>query len=261
MKQRIISGIVAILLLVLLLVLGGIPMYIGVLLISLQAYRELVNLRVFKDVPLFLKILGAIITLVLIFTSFNDGSFLFGLSFKALSVLSLVIITPSIFVKEYKIMDSLLLYGCITFISLAFSCFVLVIDYSRLMFIYLIIITILTDTFAMVFGMLIGKHKLIPDVSPKKTVEGSIGGSLIATIIASIFYINLIGNVKFYAIIPITLLLSVVGQVGDLLFSKIKRENEIKDYSNIIPGHGGILDRLDSIILVVIAYVLFFTIL
>lgn len=260
MKQRVISGIVAILLLVLLLVLGGIPLYIGVLLIGLQAYRELVNIKAFKEVPLLIKIFGAILTLVLIFTSCNNNSFLFGLSYKAAAVTALAIIPPSIFIKDYKIMDAIALFGGILFLGLAFSSFILIVNYSKLMFVYLITITILTDTFAMLFGMLIGKHKLIPSVSPKKTVEGSVGGSLIATVIATIFYVNLIGNAKLYVIIPITLLFSIVGQVGDLLFSKIKRENDIKDYSNIIPGHGGVLDRLDSIILVIIAYILFYTV-
>ena len=66
-------------------------------------------------------------------------------------------------------MDALMLFGGIIFISLGFSCLILTISYSRLMFTYLVLITIITDTFAMFFGMLIGKHKLCPDISPKKT--------------------------------------------------------------------------------------------
>ena len=116
-------------------------------------------------------------------------------------------------------------------------------------------ITIITDTFAMFCGMLFGKHKLCPTISPKKSWEGSIGGSIIATGAACTFYHFLIGKVN-YKIIIITLVLSVIGQLGDLVFSRIKRDNDLKDYSNIIPGHGGILDRLDSIIFVVICYVL-----
>ncbi len=260
MKQKVISGIIAIIILVALLIIGGTPLYIGIVLLSLQAYRELINLKSFNSVPFLIKIFGAIVTLLLVVSSVYNNSLIFGLSYKALAVLTLVCICPTLFIKEYKIMDALMLFGGIIFISLGFSCLILTISYSRLMFTYLVLITIITDTFAMFFGMLIGKHKLIPRVSPNKTIEGSVYGSLLATVIAVIFYANLIGNAKLYLIIPITLLLSIIGQIGDLIFSLIKRENEIKDFSNVIPGHGGVLDRLDSIILVVIAFVLFFSV-
>ena len=122
---------------------------------------------------------------------------------------------------------------------------------------YLVLIAVFTDTFAMVIGCLIGKHKLIPDVSPKKSVEGSIAGSLVATSVASIFYYNIIGsNINIIVLIIMTLILSILGQLGDLFFSKIKRENNIKDYSNIMPGHGGILDRLDSLSFIILGYII-----
>jgi len=115
----------------------------------------------------------------------------------------------------------------------------------------------MTDTFAMLIGCLIGKHKLIPDVSPKKSVEGSIAGSLVATIIASIYYYNVVtSGINLIVLIVMTLILSVLGQLGDLFFSKIKRENEIKDFSNLMPGHGGILDRFDSMTFIVFGYII-----
>ena len=129
----------------------------------------------------------------------------------------------------------------------------------------MILIATVTDSFALIIGSLIGKHKLIPAVSPKKSVEGSIGGSLVGTIIATIYYFNVIvknpttGNVIL--IIFISLALTILGQIGDLFFSKIKRENNIKDFSNIMPGHGGILDRLDSLSFIVLGYTIFVTVL
>ena len=113
----------------------------------------------------------------------------------------------------------------------------------------------MTDTFAMLIGCLIGKHKLIPDVSPKKSIEGSIGGSVVGTAIASILYYNVISNqINIFVLILMTLVLTILGQLGDLFFSKIKRENKIKDFSNIMPGHGGILDRFDSMTFIVFGY-------
>lgn len=114
-----------------------------------------------------------------------------------------------------------------------------------------------TDTFAYLFGMIFGKHKLYPSISPKKTVEGSIGGiigSLLLLILFNIFVLKY--NYTF--IIVSGILLSIVAQIGDLFASKIKREIGIKDFSNIIKGHGGFLDRFDSIIFVTpLVYILF----
>lgn len=110
-----------------------------------------------------------------------------------------------------------------------------------------------TDTFAYFTGMKFGKHKLTK-ISPKKSIEGSIGGTVGAVVIALIYtvvvnqYVNLGFSYIFVAII--TLILSVLSQLGDLSASSIKREMDIKDYGNLLPGHGGILDRIDSIIFV-----------
>ena len=115
----------------------------------------------------------------------------------------------------------------------------------------------MTDTFALFTGMLIGKHKLAPSISPKKTIEGAVGGSLMGTIFASAFYVTVINSsIPMVFIILVTALLTVVGQVGDLAFSAIKRYYGQKDFSNLIPGHGGILDRFDSIVFVTMAFVI-----
>lgn len=109
----------------------------------------------------------------------------------------------------------------------------------------------LSDTAAFYSGKLFGKHKLSPKVSPKKTIEGSIGGLIGATIFTGIFgvivqrYINIMPIYNYFII---GALCGIFGQFGDLVASSIKRYVEIKDYSNLIPGHGGVLDRFDSII-------------
>ena len=118
-----------------------------------------------------------------------------------------------------------------------------------------------TDTFAYFCGFLFGKHKLIPDVSPKKTIEGSVGGTLFC-ILAMLGYGWIVQHISGgavsanYLVLGISgLFISVVSQVGDLLMSAIKRTFGIKDYGKLFPGHGGVLDRFDSVMAV--ALVLF----
>ncbi len=109
----------------------------------------------------------------------------------------------------------------------------------------------LSDTAAFYSGKLFGKHKLCPKVSPKKTIEGSIGGLVGATLFSGIFGIiisNYTNIMPIYDYFIIGLLSGIFGQFGDLVASSVKRYVGIKDYSNLIPGHGGILDRFDSII-------------
>ena len=108
-----------------------------------------------------------------------------------------------------------------------------------------------TDIFAYVFGKKIGKHKF-SKISPKKTVEGCIGGTIGAVVLALIYayFVNAYSsiNIPYAYITGMTIVLSLVGQIGDFAASSIKRFVDIKDYSNLIPGHGGMLDRIDSLI-------------
>ena len=119
----------------------------------------------------------------------------------------------------------------------------------------------ITDTFAYFSGMLLGKHKLIPNVSPKKTVEGSIGGTLfcIGFFIGYAAIVNHFtdANLNLILIACAGLVSALVSQIGDLSMSVIKRTYGIKDYGKIFPGHGGVLDRFDSILAVAIIMAIF----
>lgn len=111
----------------------------------------------------------------------------------------------------------------------------------------------ISDTCAYLVGVLMGKHKLVPQLSPKKTIEGSIGGILGSAIVGALFGILLLdkklGGHQFGVMLfVIGAIGSVISQVGDLAASAIKRNHDIKDYGKLIPGHGGIMDRFDSVI-------------
>lgn len=111
----------------------------------------------------------------------------------------------------------------------------------------LLIVTFTMDTGAWFFGKNFGKRKLYPEVSPKKTVEGFVGGFVTAGIAGTLFWQIFFADFKWYYFL-IFALAGIISQVGDLVQSKIKREFEIKDSSNLIPGHGGVYDRIDSLI-------------
>jgi phosphatidate cytidylyltransferase len=110
----------------------------------------------------------------------------------------------------------------------------------------------ISDTCAYAVGVMIGKHKLAPVLSPKKSIEGSVGGILGVVIVGGIFgaYLDNVLGLKDFTIILAIVggVGSVISQVGDLAASAIKRNHDIKDYGKLIPGHGGIMDRFDSVI-------------
>jgi len=131
---------------------------------------------------------------------------------------------------------------------------------GRLLIWYVMFAAWMTDTFAYLIGMKFGKHKF-SQISPKKSIEGCIAGTVGATIIILIFtyicntYWGL--NMSYAYIAFVAIILSVIGQIGDLAASSIKRYVGIKDFSNLIPGHGGMLDRFDSVIFIApFAYIL-----
>ena len=117
----------------------------------------------------------------------------------------------------------------------------------------------MTDVFAFFVGSFLGKHKLCPKISPKKTIEGAIGGVLgcvLASLILYAVFVNFVFETESANYVVVTLMavfLSLVSMCGDLTASVIKRNFEIKDFGKLIPGHGGILDRFDSIIFVLVA--------
>ena len=124
-----------------------------------------------------------------------------------------------------------------------------------------------TDTFAYFTGILFGKHKLIPDVSPKKTVEGAVGGTAFC-ILAFVGYALLYnrfwageGPLSVVAMAVVGLLVAMVSQLGDLCLSLLKRKYGIKDFGKIFPGHGGVMDRFDSVLAVSIILTVSFVLL
>jgi len=266
MKTRIISAIIMCLIAVPVLIIGGLPFKIFAMALAIMSMYEMMHIRKKKkEIPLGIRILSYILIGTFVYLGTNVYSSNFEMLYKVITVIFLIYFIPVVFINDtekYNITDALYILGTTIFLAIAYNSCVLISNTNISYLLYLLILTIATDTFAYFTGYFIGEYKLCEKISPKKTWEGAIGGSLIATAIATVFYIYIINpDANIILIAGITLLLSVLGQIGDLFFSSIKRHFGVKDFSNLIPGHGGILDRFDSIIFVVLTYILFMNIL
>ncbi|XXP77209.1 MAG: phosphatidate cytidylyltransferase [Lettuce witches'-broom phytoplasma] len=166
---------------------------------------------------------------------------LFGLAFT----LFLYFLFNSSF-RTQHLTHVLLIFAYISVCSASFLSLILIRDKC---FLYLFLITIASDSFAYFIGNLYGKRLLFPSVSPKKTWEGFLGGIVATTLLAVLFYSSsLNGYQAVIFLVVFTIINSIIAQMGDLIASKFKRDYKIKDFRNLFPGHGGLLDRFDSIL-------------
>lgn len=175
----------------------------------------------------------------------------------ALIPVILLILFFQIIITNMKttIVDAAITFLGICYIILFISFIPLIVakDNGKLLVWFVLIAAWGTDTFAYIVGMKFGKHKLSP-ISPKKSIEGCIGGTLAAILIAIgyTYFLNTYFqmDINYLYIGIIGLVLSLIGQIGDFSASSIKRYVEIKDFSNLFPGHGGMMDRIDSVIFI-----------
>lgn len=246
MKTRILAGL-ALVPLLLLVALGGLPLYIGEFVIVAIAIHEFYKAFETKKInPIFS--LGYVFALFLLIK--NYFSLDMNYTYIFMFILFICSIIPMLQCKK-NIMDIIVTFFGIFYVEILIDFIVLTMDNfqdgNKLVWL-VFIISFMTDTFAYFSGYLFGEHKLIPNVSPKKTIEGSIGGILGSTICCLIF--GYIFKLDMALMIVMGIIGSIIAQIGDLFASSIKRYVGIKDYGNLIPGHGGVLDRFDSVILV-----------
>lgn len=249
-KTRLLSGIVLLILIISTGILGGPVFGLFVAAISLIAFFEFMNLvSMKKSIYLIAGIAAALGYFALVYfekTNFADAA----------AVVTLLLFM-AIYVITYPKFESQQVFAAFT----GFVYSVLLLSYLYRVRaldggVYLLWIVFIgswgSDTCAYCVGMLFGKHKAFPKLSPKKSVEGCIGGAVGAALICTIYAICLNRftdkNVSVLLFSMIGLCASVVSQIGDLAASAMKRNFGIKDYGKLIPGHGGILDRFDSII-------------
>ena len=257
MKTRVISALIVAGIAIPFIYLGGYYFAFAMAFVAILGFLEIVDLpKSHQKLPIVPCILALMGMLVLIVTNFYGLYMPYGAIYTRLIYLILALLIPTLFYKDnkYTTKDAFYLIGTMLFLGVAFNSIIIGRERGLGTFIYLVLIPICTDSFAMIFGSLLGKHKMCPTISPKKSWEGAAFGLILGTIIPVVFHLIVVSPITWKIVLG-TIILSVMGQLGDLLFSKIKRENGIKDFSNLMPGHGGALDRLDSIIAVFMTYI------
>ncbi len=258
MKKRVISAIIMILLFVPFLILGNTFFLVLASVLGILSLWELIRLE--KNTPAYMQFLSYMICLILILYNHDSKEYLNIINYPVIVSLFFIYSFSVIIggnLKKYSYKDGLGLLIITLMIGVMFNSVIKVRTIGLYDMVYCLLVATMTDTFALFGGKFFGKNKLCKEISPNKTVEGSVIGTLFSTITGSLFYYFVIGNRSILVIILLTFLLSIFGQFGDLFFSSIKREHKIKDFSNVIPGHGGILDRLDSLLFVIMGYLLY----
>ena len=255
MKQRVISALIMLPPLVLVYI-KGIPLLCAIFALSLIGMHEFYN--AFKNIDINADQWMGYVSLLCLYLIIVWGEYVAGNSAKTYSHLLCLWVfgtvaaglLTGIFKKDLHIYDGLIMSLGSLYIGFFFVHIPLITrisSYAHLVWI-VFIAAFGSDIFAQLVGMAIGKHKLCPQLSPKKTIEGSLGGVICATICCGIFAYFLYPELMLHCII-MGFFGSAFSQCGDLIASMFKRKVGIKDYSNLIPGHGGILDRFDSILL------------
>ncbi len=264
MKTRIISAAVALVLLAGIMYLGGAAVGLAIFVLALVGIHEFYNAlgKAGLRPVYFLGYLSCLVLLLpvaagLIAGNMNAMSAANTLMIAAMLVFSLLVVLFCMMMfsnGRYSIADiAVTLFG-IVYVVFLFSFVTLTRNMEKgYLYIWLIFIGAwATDTFAYFTGVAIGKTKILPKISPKKSLEGCIGGVLgciLAMVLFGLYFKNVLAvPVIQFAILG--LLCGIISQVGDWSASAVKRIAGVKDYGNIMPGHGGVLDRLDSILFV-----------
>ncbi|HBC97672.1 MAG TPA: phosphatidate cytidylyltransferase [Clostridium sp.] len=248
---------------ILILFLGGIYLKYGIMILSIMGMYEFYKVVRKKGINT-VNIIGYLMCIAYYIMAVNRGINYKFIFFIVLISIFLLLCIP-VLNPDYDFIDiACTLFGFL-YVAVFFSSVVLVnnMSYGNYLVWIIFISAWVCDTAAYYTGRFLGRRKLCPKVSPKKTVEGSIGGILGSIIICTLFGLFAIRKgvpiaLHHYTIMGV--LSGVLCQFGDLAASTIKRSAKVKDYSNLIPGHGGILDRFDSILFsgVVILYYLMF---
>lgn len=247
MKQRIVTGVLAAALFLPVVIFGGIPFILVTYVLATIGLFELLRMKQMQIVSP-----EGIMSTLLVWGLLARESWLREMQLTKLEVLLLLVLLLLVYTvttkNRFTFDNAAFAILSALYVGFGFHYFMETrLSGLHLMF-YALFIIWATDTGAYFTGRALGRRKLWPEISPNKTVEGSIGGTVCALIVAGIYQLFTHSFASVPLLFVMTLVLSAVGQMGDLVESAFKRHYGVKDSGNILPGHGGILDRFDSLL-------------
>ncbi len=260
MKQRIMTAIVAIPIALLLICLGGWFYSVGVAVLALVGWQEFYRMLINRDAKLY-YVTGGLSVIGLVLSAAVDKAH-YSVPILAIAILAIMLEALYNYKNGQWVTSVALTSFGVLYVGLLFSHFILlrqlpgtpvpimshfILDRGEALLWVVLLGTWASDTFAYFIGVAIGSHKLIPAVSPKKSVEGAVAG-----FVGSIAVVMALGvkwlNYPAERMVGLALIIALFAPLGDLVESILKRNCEIKDSGNFFPGHGGVLDRCDSLL-------------
>lgn len=291
MKTRTITGILLFIFVAPFVIFGTYSIAIFALLLMVLATLEFLNIKKnanLESIPVYIYVLSIIFSFLMIFDIPFISQYAFeyktgllnnyGINSLWIILFIITLFASSVFDKKFSIIDASYTFVTITFLSLGLKGLVYLrsqgglvdLTYGLYLVVYLFIVTCCCDIFAYFGGMTCYKllknkvHKLNERISPKKTIEGSVIGTIFGTGLGFLFamlVLNKFVSYPWYVYLILSFVLAICGQIGDLMLSAIKRYFVVKDYSSLLPGHGGVLDRIDSLLINFMVAAIFLTIL
>ncbi|WP_174735040.1 phosphatidate cytidylyltransferase [Mesobacillus harenae] len=252
MKQRILTAVIAAAVFLPIVIFGGLPFIVLVYVLASVGLYELLKMKKLSifSVPGILSLL--LLWIFLLPEQYSD--ILANLQYtkvEAALLAVLLFLTYTVATKNrFTFEDAAFSILATLYVGMGFYYFIETREASLLFVFYSLFIIWATDSGAYFIGKATGKTKLWPEISPNKTVEGFFGGIVSALAVAILFILFSDIEASFLTLALATAFLSVFGQIGDLVESALKRHYHVKDSGNILPGHGGILDRFDSLLFV-----------
>lgn len=251
MKTRVITAIIALAIFIPLIVYGSWPLTIAAVVLGIIAMSEVLIMKKMVLISFEAIVSYCGVALLILPDSWLDFLPSVATRWFGFYLLVVLLLLHTVLRKQrFTFDDAGVITLAMLYIGMGFHYFVAARSDGFLTLLYGMLIVWLTDSGAYMIGRKIGKNKLAPKISPNKTWEGSVGGTIAATVILAVYlYFFHVGG-GWLPMVLLTVVLSIMGQFGDLIESSLKRFYGVKDSGKILPGHGGILDRFDSMLIV-----------
>ncbi|MCC5894893.1 MAG: phosphatidate cytidylyltransferase [Alkalibacterium sp.] len=249
MLKRVATAVIALILFIPILFIGGWPLLILMGVLALLGQIEFIQMNKL-GLYSFPALLSGLAVFSMVLSPILAPLIESNIMLKIVSLLAVSLLIYSVKYPDFKVTQLSSIVLMTVYIGVAFYSFAALRVYSLTFLMLVLLVIWSTDSGAYLIGRKIGKTKLAPKISPNKTIEGSIGGTVVSTVISAVYLIYFPLFESYLLSLLFMVVISIAGQIGDLVESKIKREYNVKDSGNLLPGHGGILDRFDSLLLV-----------